>query len=156
MAIGKLKARFGGRKHEAAEPADAPEPDEEGFIGPSPNPKTNLILADLALRGSGVLVRQAMERGLLGRKYAPEKAKEILKGRTFGEAIVGSAIAKIATRSVPGAILVGGGLLAKTLYDRRKGRLARDKGELALERMAENGAENGAETGVGKKPRKQP
>lgn len=38
----------------------------------------------------------------------------------IGGKIVGAALVRIATRSVPGAILVGGGLLAKTLYDRRK------------------------------------
>jgi hypothetical protein len=40
--------------------------------------------------------------------------------RGIGGKIVGAALVRIATRSVPGAILVGGGLLAKTLYDRRK------------------------------------
>jgi hypothetical protein len=30
----------------------------------------------------------------------------------------------VATRSVPGAILVGGGLVAKALYERRKSRRA--------------------------------
>ena len=35
-------------------------------------------------------------------------------------AIAGAALTRIATRSVPGAIIVGGGLLAKMLYDRRQ------------------------------------
>ncbi|MFC4290833.1 hypothetical protein ACFOWX_00185 [Sphingorhabdus arenilitoris] len=33
---------------------------------------------------------------------------------------VGLAAARIATRSLPGAALVGGALLAKAIYDRRK------------------------------------
>ena len=33
--------------------------------------------------------------------------------------LAGAAMARIATRSVPGAIVIGGGLLAKMLYDRR-------------------------------------
>jgi hypothetical protein len=37
-------------------------------------------------------------------------------------AICGAALMRIATRSVPGAIIVGGGLVAKTLHDRRKAR----------------------------------
>jgi len=45
---------------------------------------------------------------------------KILKGRTLGAAFVRRAILRLATRSVPGAILVGGGLLAKALHDRRK------------------------------------
>ena len=34
--------------------------------------------------------------------------------------LAGAALVRIATRSVPGAILVTGGLIAKTLHDRRK------------------------------------
>jgi hypothetical protein len=34
--------------------------------------------------------------------------------------IAGAALLRVATKSVPGAIVVGGGLLAKTLYDRKK------------------------------------
>lgn len=139
MARGKLWAKRGEPE---AEPLDAEREsggDPDGFIGPSPNPKTNLLLADLALRGGGMLVRQAIERGLLGRRYAPDKARKILKGRTIAESAVGAAITKLATRSVPGAILVGGGLLAKTLYDRRKGKRAEAEGEQTLTQMAEDG-----------------
>jgi len=35
---------------------------------------------------------------------------------------LGIAATRLATRSIPGALLVGGALLAKTLYDRRKDR----------------------------------
>jgi hypothetical protein len=38
--------------------------------------------------------------------------------------IAGAALVRVATRSVPGAIVVGGGLLAKTLYDRRRAKRA--------------------------------
>ena len=34
--------------------------------GPSPNPMTNLIIADVALRGGGRLLRHVVERTLLG------------------------------------------------------------------------------------------
>ena len=34
--------------------------------------------------------------------------------------IAGAALVRIATRSVPGAIIVTGGLIAKTLYDKRR------------------------------------
>jgi len=115
---------------------------EDAFSGPSPNPKTNLVFADVALRAGALLVRQGIERGLLGKRYAPEKARSILKGRTLPETLVGGAIAKLATKSVPGAIIVGGGLLAKTLYDRRKSNLTKAKGEVPLEKMAEDGKED--------------
>jgi hypothetical protein len=42
-------------------------------------------------------------------------------------------VARVATRSVPGALLVGGGLLAKTLYDRSiSRRKARRRGDKTL------------------------
>jgi hypothetical protein len=113
--------------------------DDDAFIGPSPNPKTNLLLADIALRGGEMIVRRGLERGLLGQRYAPEKARKIIKGRSLGEAVIGTALARLAMRSVPGAIIVGGGLLAKTLYDRRKGRSAENKGEQAITQMAAEG-----------------
>lgn len=113
--------------------------DEDAFIGPSPNPKTNILLADVALRGGEMLVRRGLEHGLLGKRYAPDKARKIIKGRTFGEALIGTAIVQLAMRSVPGAILVGGGLLAKTLYERRKGKEAELKGEKKIAGMVARG-----------------
>lgn len=88
-----------------------------------------------------MLVRRAMERGLLGSKYAPRKAKAILKGRTFGEALVHTAIARVALQSVPGAIIVGGGIIAKTLYDRSRPVEARAEGEAALRAQEKHGEE---------------
>jgi hypothetical protein len=45
-------------------------------------------------------------------------------GRRQGHGILGAGIGlvatRIATRSLPGALLVGGAILAKTLYDRRR------------------------------------
>lgn len=89
---------------------------------PTPNPLTNMILADVVLRGSGALMRRAVEKGLLGRSVGKGKAEKIIKGRTMGQTLLGTAVARIATRSVPGALIVGGGLLAKALYDRKKGK----------------------------------
>ena len=89
--------------------------------GISPNPMTNLLLTDLILRGGGQIMRHAVERTLLGTKYPKAKAKNIVKGRSMFQTMVGTALARIATRSVPGAIIVGGGMLAKTLYDRKQG-----------------------------------
>jgi hypothetical protein len=107
--------------------------------GPSPSPATNLLLADLALRGGGQLLRRAVEYGLLGTAFTPDKAKNLIKGRSMGQTLIGTAIARIATRSVPGALIVGGGLLAKTLYDRRHGKDASREGEKAIEAQARRG-----------------
>ena len=111
--------------------------------GPSTNPMTNLIIADLALRGGGQLLRHAVERTVLGTKFTPGQAKNIVRGRSMLQTLLGTAAVRIATRSVPGAILVGGGLLAKTLFDRREDkRTARAKGQREIAAQAKRGAED--------------
>ena len=102
----------------------------------SPNPMTNLIIADVALRGGGRLLHHVVERGLLGVKYPADKAKNIIKGRSMTQTLVTTAVARIATRSVPGALIVGGGLLAKTLYDHGKKRKAAAEGAAQVEDQA--------------------
>jgi hypothetical protein len=115
--------------------------------GPSPNPMTNLLIADLALRGGGQLLRHAIERTVLGAKFSPDKAKNVIAGRSMFQTLIGTAVARIATRSVPGAIVVGGGLLAKTLYDRRQDkRSERAKGRRAIEAQAQRGAQEDSDT----------
>ena len=113
--------------------------------GVSTNPMTNLIIADVALRGGGRLLRHAIERVVLGAKYAPDKAKDIVKGRSMTQTLLGTAVARIATRSVPGAILVGGGLLARTLYDRsRKPAEAKADGVHEIAKQAKDGRKSDA------------
>lgn len=108
--------------------------------GPSPNIATNLAIADIALRGGAVLARRAVEHALLGQRYAPTKAKAILRGRTLTETAVQGVLARVALSSIPGAIVVVGGLAAKTLYDRsRDRRAARREGEGTLDDMAKKG-----------------
>ena len=45
-------------------------------------------------------------------------------GRRKGHGLLGAGIGlfatRMATRSLPGAVIIGGALLAKTIYDRRK------------------------------------
>jgi hypothetical protein len=107
--------------------------------GPSPNPMTNLIIADVALRGGGRLLRHLVERSVLGIKYPPDKARDIVKGRGMAQTLIGTAVARVATRSVPGALIVGGGLLAKTLYDRSKKRsAAKAEGEKAIDEQTKS------------------
>jgi hypothetical protein len=103
-------------------PHATPDDDAPGFVGPSPDPGTNQLLANLALTGGLELVRRGLEQGLLGKGYAPGKARQLLKARPLTQTLAGAALTRLATRSVPGAILVGTGLLAKTLYDRRRAR----------------------------------
>ncbi len=106
---------------------------------PSPNPMTNLIIADVALRAGAALLRHSVEKGIVGSKLGAKKAGRVIKGRTMMQSLVGTAIARIATRSVPGAIIVGGGMLAKTLYDRRHRAKSEVKGAVAIEKQLERG-----------------
>lgn len=115
----------------------------DALPAPSPNPMTNLIIADLALRGGGRLLRHAVERTLLGTQYSKAEARNLVKGRTLAQSLIGTAVVRLATRSVPGAILVGGSLLAKTLYDRRRGKAAASEGHKAIAKQAEKGADEG-------------
>jgi hypothetical protein len=107
--------------------------------GPSPNPATNLIIADIALRGGGRLLRRLVERTLLGVKYPTGTARRIISGRSMTKTLMGTAAARLATGSVPGALVVGGGLIAKTIYDRNRNRAeAKADGEKALADQANN------------------
>ena len=109
--------------------------------GPSPNPMTNLILTDLVLRGGGQILRHAVEASLLKTRYDAKKARNIIAGRSLTQTLVATALARIATRSVPGMILVGGGALAKLLYDRsRDKRSEQRKGRQAVAQQAAEGA----------------
>ena len=111
--------------------------------GPSPNPMTNLILTDVVLRGGGQILRHAVEASLLKTKYDAKKARNIIAGRSLTQTLVATAVARIATRSVPGMILVGGGTLAKLLYDRSKDkREARAEGKAAIDERAAEGAKD--------------
>lgn len=105
----------------------------EGIPGPSNNPKTNFILADAAFRAVGYLARRSVERGLLAGRYGDRTATAIVRKKTVSQSLISLLLARVATTSVPGAMLVGGGALAKTLLDRRKGRhRAKAEGDRAL------------------------
>ncbi|MFN6936362.1 MAG: hypothetical protein ACK4NZ_14575, partial [Tsuneonella sp.] len=99
---GKAIARMAG------EPADVP--------GPSFNPATNLIIQDIAMRAGGRLIRHTFEKGMLRGRYGGAGAKAIVENRSLVQTLVTSVMARYATRSLPGALLVGSGLVAKTLY----------------------------------------
>lgn len=107
--------------------------------GPSLNPYTNLIMHDILLRATGRLMRHTVEKGVLANRYGGKGAKKIIENRTLAQTLFGTLVARTATRSVPGALLVGGGLLAKTLFDRRQSkRAAQRKGDRSLRKMADD------------------
>jgi len=125
---GKIRSLAGKTRKAAADKA-----------GISPNPMTNLVLADIALRVGGQILRHTVERGVIGTKYGPGKAKKIIKGRSMAQTLLSTAVARMATRSVPGAILVGGGMLAKTLFDRQRAKKAKAEGKQAVAKQIEDG-----------------
>ena len=86
--------------------------------GPSTNPATNLLILDLAMRGASLVASRGVQRALLRTRYQREKADDIVKGRTMLASLTATGAARIATRSVPGFLLVTGGLLAKAVIDR--------------------------------------
>jgi hypothetical protein len=109
----------------------------ENVPGPSPNPATNVLIAEILVRSVGRLTRRTMEKGLLKARFEREQAAAIVEGRGLAHTLVSATVARVATRSVPGALLVGGGLLAKTLYDRSiSRRKARRRGRKQLAEQA--------------------
>ncbi len=78
------------------------------------------LLARLIRFGGGKLLDRAVAKVVPAAKSASQGAA---KGG-LSKGLAGAAMTRIATRSVPGAILVGGGMLAKMLYDRRHAQAA--------------------------------
>mgnify|MGYP000036951297 FL=1 len=78
--------------------------------------QSDRILAQLARKGGGKLLDGAVKRLLPDRPVETGKRGNLLRG------IAGTVALRVATRSVPGAIVVASGALAKTLYDRRRAR----------------------------------
>jgi len=79
------------------------------------------LLARLARQGGGRLLNRAID------KVLPDKSGEETAKRNIFAGIAGAVAMRVATRSVPGAIVVTSGLVAKKLYDRRKARKGQAK-----------------------------
>ena len=87
-------------------------------------PAAGLVLADILLRVGSNVMRGGVERAVLRNRYGKDLAKEIVGNMSMSRKLASMAVAKVAARSVPGAALVGTGMLVRLLYDRRKMRLA--------------------------------
>ena len=108
--------------------------------GPANDPATNLVTADILVRAVSYIARDLIERRLLGRRYEEEVAREIVASRSLGQNLLRVGAARLATRSLPGAFAVTGGLLAKVAFDRaRSRRNARRAGEARLLEQAGDG-----------------
>lgn len=78
-----------------------------------------------ALNNAGRLISTAANDDLV-RNMINSKARSSVASTVFGGTVLGAIAARIATRSVPGALLVGGALLAKAVYEQRKTKKAED------------------------------
>lgn len=76
------------------------------------------LLARLVRQGGGRLLNTAIAKALPDTPEPAGQKRNLLSG------IAGMLAMRVATRSVPGAIVVTSGLVAKKLYDRRKARKA--------------------------------
>lgn len=94
----------------------------DGMPGPTDNPATNLLMADVVIRAGSYVARRAIEKGILRGRYGKDVARDIVHNKTLGQSLFSYGLAKLATKNLPGAVIVGGGALVKTLYDRRKSR----------------------------------
>lgn len=110
--------------NDAAQPEKAP-----AVPGPSTNSATNLAIAEVLMRGVGRLARRSMREEMLRKEHDKETAHKLATSRSLlsGLAIYGAS--RLATRSVPGALVVAGGLALKTLYDRGGARQKRKRDE---------------------------
>jgi hypothetical protein len=75
------------------------------------------LLARLVRQGSGRLINTVIGKALPDTPDPKGASRNIFSG------IAGMVAMRVATKSVPGAIAVTSGLVAKKLYDRRKAKL---------------------------------
>jgi hypothetical protein len=116
-----------------------------GVPGPSSDPATNLLIMDIAIRGASLLAARGIEKAALRLRYHRNQAGDIVEGRSLVSTLAATGAARMATRSVPGFLLVSGGLLAKTLVDRSlRPREARRKGDRRLAKQAAKAGDNKA------------
>lgn len=97
---------------------------KDNVPGPTENPATNLMLADVVMRMGSYMLRGGVEKAFLKKRYDDKTAKEIKNNRSLVSTLGSIAVAKFATRSIPGAAIVGTGILGKVLYDHSKSRRA--------------------------------
>jgi hypothetical protein len=96
---------------EAGEPA----PDETEAT-------TNLLVADMALLAGTFLGQLAVRIGLRNTRFDPETARKQVEKLPKSKRNVAAKAARLASRSLPGAALVGTGLVGKLIFDRSQKR----------------------------------
>lgn len=77
-------------------------------------------LAGLALRHGAKLARRSIDKRLSIGGISADDVDSAFTARSLVGTIALTAATRLATRSVPGALVVGSGLVAKALYERHK------------------------------------
>jgi hypothetical protein len=86
-------------------------------------PLDNRVIDAIAREHGPRLLEQAIKMLVAGAVVQDEvSAEQQVKKPSLGRRIASAALVRVATRSVPGAIIVSGGLIAKALHDRHKAR----------------------------------
>jgi hypothetical protein len=87
------------------------------------------LMAEIVMGIGSSLLLGFVEKRILKTRQDEDAAQPLPNQRTKTQAVAGAAATRVATRSVPGAALVGGGLLLGSLYKRgrvrKKARLQR-------------------------------
>lgn len=86
---------------------------------------TRRLIARIARQGGGKLLDKAVNRlfpDSPAEPAAPQAPAEPPRKPTLTGKAANIALASLARRSVPAAIVIGGGILAKRLYDNRRAR----------------------------------
>ena len=102
-----------------------------GLPLPSPSAGTNLVIADIVLRAAGSLLRDQLEKGLIGKGHGADKAAKLVNKRGLTSSLALYGASRLARRSPLGLAVVTGGLAAKVFYDRGKRLEARRRAKKA-------------------------
>ena len=128
MAWRREKRSAAKRPQDAVTPtADSSEPATAENL--AQNPVLKLLLADAVIIGVTRMMRSEVAHRFIARKLgiipaAKAGGKRAAPKPSLPARIAGVIALRVATRSVPGAALVGAGMLAHTLYKRGKARRA--------------------------------
>lgn len=80
------------------------------------------MIVDVALREGSLVARRAVQRKLAGAKLSDFKDATLPPKASFAKRITADMLARLAARSIPGTLVVAGGLVARALMLRRKHR----------------------------------
>lgn len=119
----------------ALAPAAPPTRKRTRLPRPSPDPATNLMIADILVRGASLVLRRDVKKRIARATAESEaEARLALDGQNLIRTATLYGASRLATRSPVGLGIVVGALVVKSLYDRGKA-IEREKAR------AERGAE---------------